>query len=152
MKLLTGKIVADKILLDLKKKIAKKKTKPGLAVVLVGSNKASEIYVSLKQQAAGMIDMDFWVLNFSARDSEKDILQAIKELNQDENINGIIVQLPLPRKLDTQKIINTIDPQKDADGFHPENIKKFIVGSGKVIPVFPQAIIKLLESCPKVKP
>jgi methylenetetrahydrofolate dehydrogenase (NADP+)/methenyltetrahydrofolate cyclohydrolase len=82
------------------------------------------------------------VLKFSARDTEKDILQAIKELNQDENIHGIIVQLPLPKKFDASKIIHTIDPRKDADGFFAKS----------VAPVFPQAIIKLLDSCPKVQP
>jgi methylenetetrahydrofolate dehydrogenase (NADP+)/methenyltetrahydrofolate cyclohydrolase len=137
MKLLKGKIVAEKILGELRKKIAKRRIKPGLAVVLVGENKASDIYVSLKQRAAGRVDMDFWVLKFSARSAEKDILQAIKELNQDENINGIIVQLPLPKKFNTQKIISAIDSKKDADGFSGMN------------PVFPMAIWKLLESSGK---
>jgi methylenetetrahydrofolate dehydrogenase (NADP+)/methenyltetrahydrofolate cyclohydrolase len=134
MKLLEGKGVAEKMLRDLKKKIAKSKTKPGLAVILVGNNKASELYVSLKARAAGEIGMDFWLLKFSAKDTEKDILQAIRELNQDKNIHGIIVQLPLPAKLDTQRIINAIDLKKDADGFSSVN------------PVFPQAIVKLIEA------
>lgn len=136
MKILSGRKIADEMLRDLKKKITRQKIKPGLAVVLVGENKASDIYVSLKQKAAGKVDMDFWVLKFSARDSERDISQAIKELNEDENIHGIIVQLPLPKKFNTEKIIRAIDPKKDADGFFARD----------AVPVFPQAILKLLES------
>lgn len=149
IKLLEGKRIKAGILKDLKHKIAKLKSKPGLAVILVGNNKASELYVSLKAKAAGEVGMDFWLLRFSARDSEKDILRAIRDLNQDKNIHGIIVQLPLPAKLDTQKIINAVAPQKDADGFHPENIKKFLSNRSGVWPVFPQAIIKLVEASGK---
>ncbi|TAK97046.1 bifunctional 5,10-methylenetetrahydrofolate dehydrogenase/5,10-methenyltetrahydrofolate cyclohydrolase [Patescibacteria group bacterium] len=146
MKLLKGRPIADKILADLKRRIAKSQRAPALAAVLVGNNKASELYVSLKQKAAGEIGMDFWVLSFSAQDSEKDVLQAIKDLNRDRDIHGIIVQLPLPKKFDTQKIVNAVDPRKDVDGFHWQNIQLFVKGKNKVVPAFPQAILQLIES------
>lgn len=144
MKIIEGKKIKAAILNDLKRRIAGYKTKPGLAVVLVGDDKASDVYVGLKQKAAGDIDMDLWVLKFSARDSQKDVISAIRDLNRDPSIHGIIVQLPLPKKFDANRIIRAIDPKKDADGFHPRNIRDYIYGKGRVAPVFPSAIMKLI--------
>lgn len=134
------------MLQELRIKIARRRTKPGLAVIMVGDDKASEIYVGLKQKAAGQIDMDFWVLKFSARDTERDVIAAIRDLNRDPSIHGIIVQLPLPKKFNVGKIIRTIDPRKDADGFHPDSARDYIYGKSKLAPVFPSAIMKLIES------
>lgn len=149
MKLLTGKKIADKILLDLKGKIRKEKIKPGLAVVLVGKNPASETYVRIKEKAAQKAGIGFYLFRFSARTKESEVIKKIKELNRDEKISGIIVQLPLPAHLDKQKIIDIIDLQKDADGFCPENRRSFLEGSGKIYPPFPRAIMELLKSAGK---
>jgi len=151
MKLLKGKIVADKIILDLKNKIAKQKKKPGLAVILVGNNKASQIYVALKEKAANGVGINFHLIQFNQHETEKTILKEIKELNADQLTHGIIVQLPLPKKFNTQKIINAIDPKKDADGFSAQGGSASGGHSNKknglnIQPVFPQAIWKLLES------
>lgn len=149
MKLLKGKKIADAILSRLKRKIKSAKTKPGLAVILVGKNLASETYVRLKTKAARKAGVGFYLFRFSARAKESAIIKKIKELNQDEKITGIIVQLPLPAQMDKQKVIDIIDPQKDADGFCPENRRYFLEGSGKIYPPFSRAIMELLKSTGK---
>lgn len=146
MKALNGKLVADRILTDLKAKISQEKSVPSLAVLLVGNNKASKIYVSLKEKKAQFIGIKFSLFEFSADAKEQEILEKIKDLNANVNINGIIVQLPLPDKFDAQKIINAISPAKDVDGFHPESIEKFKEDKDVYWPVFPKAIVMLLES------
>ncbi len=149
VKLLKGRKIADKILADLKRAVKKQKSKPALAVVLVGKNGASEIYVKLKKQAAKKVGINFSLHRFFRNSGEREIVGKIKELNGDKKISGIIVQLPLPKNLRMQKIINAISPGKDADGFHPENLKKFMAGKNGVEPVFPKAIIKILEAIPE---
>ena len=150
MKLLKGKGIAEKILAEVKKDVKNRRIKPGLAVVLVGNNPASEIYVKLKAKAAKQVNIRFKLVRFKADTSENKIVSAIKKLNADKRINGIIVQLPLPQKFNKRKVISAIDPRKDVDGFHPINLKKFLAGKISVYPVFPLAIMKLLEAS-KVK-
>lgn len=138
MQTIIGKDIADKMLLDLKKKIENSSSAPGLAVLLIGDDKASQIYVGLKEKAAQMVGVNFQKFLFDENSSEEEIIEKIEELNSDKNFNGIIVQLPLPEKFNTNKIINTISPKKDADGFRKESINKN--------PVFPTAILKMIES------
>jgi len=147
MKLLYGKPVADKILNHLKDEISLNTQKPGLAVILVGDDSASHLYVKLKEKKALDIGMNFFRNDFSVETSQDEILKKIKDFNEDENVHGIIVQLPLPNGFDTQKIIESIDPKKDADGFHPVNTEIFLNGGNSIAPVFPGAIMKLIESC-----
>jgi len=142
MKLLRGKKIADDILKRIKADIRKNKIKPALAVVLIGENKASQIYVALKGKAAVKVGIGFNLHKFSKTASEEKIIQKIKELNSDQKISGIIVQVPLPKNLNTQKIINAIDPKKDVDGFSPKSISQ---------PVFSKAILKILESVPSAE-
>ncbi len=145
MKLLLGKLVAQKILDRLKSDISLAVSKPGLAVVLVGDDKASEIYVGLKRKKAEEIGMNFFLYNFDKTASQEEILERITSLNKDEKVHGIIVQLPLPEKFNTEKIIASIEPKKDADGFSSQG--KVVPGENfALVPVFPQAIIKLIES------
>jgi len=138
MKLLKGKPIADKILIGLRKKILKLKTKPTLGVVFIGEDKASKIYINLKRQAAKKIGMDFFEFRFKAGVGENKVIDLIKRMNRNRQVSGVIVQLPLPKKYNTQKIINAIDPKKDVDGFHPKN--------NYYPPVFPQAIMELIKS------
>ncbi len=138
MKLLQGKKIADRILGDLKKKISAQKNKPGLAVILVGNDKASQLYVKLKKKAAERIGIKFQLFRFSAKIKEAKIIQKIQKLNVDKKISGMIVQLPLPKNLNTQRIMDTIDPRKDVDGFSAKNI-------ADLQPVFPQAIMEMLS-------
>jgi methylenetetrahydrofolate dehydrogenase (NADP+)/methenyltetrahydrofolate cyclohydrolase len=143
MKLLKGKKIADAILKNIKAEIKKSSLQPSLAVVLVGNDQASELYVSLKQKAAKKIGIDFQLFRLSPKVKEAEIIQKIKKLNADKKISGIIVQLPLPKNLNTQKILDEINPRKDVDGF---SAKK----AASLQPVFPQAILEMLVSFLKV--
>ncbi|MDD3498075.1 MAG: bifunctional 5,10-methylenetetrahydrofolate dehydrogenase/5,10-methenyltetrahydrofolate cyclohydrolase [Candidatus Moranbacteria bacterium] len=138
MKLIDGKKIADGILAELKEKIKNSGFVPGLAVVLVGNDKASQIYVGLKEKAAREVGINFEKFLFDEDVKEEEIISKIEGLNKNENIHGIIVQLPLPEKFDTDKIINAIYPEKDADGFRN--------GSKNENPVFPSAIMKMIRS------
>jgi 5,10-methylene-tetrahydrofolate dehydrogenase/methenyl tetrahydrofolate cyclohydrolase len=102
--------------------------------------------VKIKKEKAQKVGIDFSLFRFKEDSSEKTILEKIGNLNDDKKINGIIVQLPLPKKFNTQKIINEVSPRKDVDGFNPENIKLFLENKERFFPVFPQAILKLVES------
>lgn len=145
MNLIDGKKISENILNGIKERIASHRIKPGLAVVLVGDDEASHIYVDLKEKAANDVGINFFKCLFEDSVSEKEVIKKIKELNSDENIDGIIVQLPLPEKFDTQKIINSIVPKKDVDGFHPVNIEDFFKDKSTLDPVFPRAIVKMID-------
>jgi len=149
MKIIDGRKIAQKIRQELKGKVKKLKIKPGLAVILVGQEPASKLYVSLKEKAAKEIGIRFYKYNFNKDVSQKKVLETIKKLNQDKKIHGLIVQLPLPGKFNTDKIIRAINPKKDVDGFHPENLTLFKKNRPRILPVFPMAILKILEATKK---
>jgi methylenetetrahydrofolate dehydrogenase (NADP+) / methenyltetrahydrofolate cyclohydrolase len=115
--LLDGKLLAAKILVQVKDKVANLDIKPGLAAILVGDNEASRIYLKLKEKACLEVGINFSSYLFPANYKEEQIIEAIKFLNIDTDIQGILVQLPLPQGFNTEKIIQAIDPQKDIDGF-----------------------------------
>lgn len=146
MRLFDGKKAAEKILAGLKEKIAKGKLEPKLAVFLIGEDEASKIYIRLKKEAAKKIGVGFKLFKYDTIASEKEIIDKIEELNQDKNINGIIVQLPLPEKFDRDKIISAIDILKDVDGFHIENRRLFEEGRPRFIPPLPEAILLAIET------
>ena len=125
--IIDGKQIASELLDSLKQEIDAFKTKPGLAVVLVGDDQASQIYVRKKKAKAIEIGINSFVINFDSSVSEKELKAKILELNNDHNIHGILVQLPLPAHINTLEIINTIDPNKDVDGFTLQNIGKLIL-------------------------
>ncbi|MFA5841368.1 MAG: bifunctional 5,10-methylenetetrahydrofolate dehydrogenase/5,10-methenyltetrahydrofolate cyclohydrolase [Candidatus Paceibacterota bacterium] len=145
MKLLYGKPTAEKILGDVKKKIAESGVTPGLAVILVGDDRASHIYVSLKEKKAKENGFYFEKHVFLADVKTSEITGLIEELNDKPNIHGILVQLPLPTHTDTEAVIAAIAPVKDADGFHKETIRKFLDADVESAPVFPQAIIEIIK-------
>ncbi len=146
MKLIKGKKIAEEILSDIKKNIEKEKSTPGLAVILVGKDEASHIYVSLKEKSARETGIKFRRIEFPEDISEDLVLKEIEGLNSDKSIHGIIVQLPLPGNMDKNKIIGSIKPEKDADGFHPENLNNYFAGIAEIMPVFPSAILELIKS------
>lgn len=146
MTLLYGKPVADKIFDDTKRRIESSGITPGLAVILVGDDPASRIYVGLKEQTAGRIGMLFEKHGFSASAAQDEIIAAIETLNQQKNIHGIIVQLSLPDGFDTDRIIAAIAPEKDADGFHQETLKRLFSGDKGSYPVLPIAVLELLRA------
>jgi methylenetetrahydrofolate dehydrogenase (NADP+)/methenyltetrahydrofolate cyclohydrolase len=118
---------------------------PGLAVILVGDNPASVSYVTAKEKAcreAGMLSRE---IRLSADITEEELLSAIAELNNDPAIHGILVQLPLPKGFDEKKVINSISPDKDVDGFTPVNVGRMMIGEKCFLPCTPHGIIKLIE-------
>lgn len=122
MILFDGKKKAEIILSELKDQIKLKEAKPVLDVVFAGENPASELFVRTKQQESEKTGIKINIHRFSANTREKDIIEKVRQLNNDKNVNGIIVQLPLPSGFDTEKIINEIVPQKDVDGFGKETV------------------------------
>jgi methylenetetrahydrofolate dehydrogenase (NADP+)/methenyltetrahydrofolate cyclohydrolase len=146
MALLYGKPIADKILAETKKKISTSGIKPGLAVILVGDDTSSHLYVNLKEKAAKEIGIHFEKFLFPVGTRTQEIVQCIEELNRRADVHGVIVQLPLPDELDTDKIIASIDPCKDTDGFHEQTLKHFLAGDKDACPVFPRAMIELLRA------
>ncbi len=144
--ILDGKILANKIIENLKDKTQTLTKKPKLAVLLVGDNPASQIYVRNKQKKAEYIGFDSIVLPLPKEATEDNILEHIYILNEDTNINAILVQLPLPEGINTKRIIEAIDPIKDVDGFTSYNFGRLALGyKPYAYPCTPKGIIKLLE-------
>lgn len=144
--ILDGKNLRDKILTDLKKQVDKMVKKPTLAVILVGEDPASQIYVNNKNKKAQEIGIKSIVIKYPTDTEEKIILNKIEELNKDEDINAILVQLPLPKHISKSNIINAIDPKKDVDGFTPYNFGKLFSGEKPyAYPCTPKGILLLLE-------
>ena len=146
--ILSGKDTAQSIYNNLKPRILYLQEQgviPGLCVVLVGDNPASKIYVRTKTKklkSLGLISES--ILLQEDVDQEK-LIKVIDDLNKDTKYHGILVQLPLPRHINSQKVINAISPQKDVDGFHPENVGWLSIGKPRYIPCTPKGIMKLLE-------
>jgi methylenetetrahydrofolate dehydrogenase (NADP+)/methenyltetrahydrofolate cyclohydrolase len=146
-KIIDGKQVAAEMRAELKDKVTLLKAKgvtPGLAVVLVGEDPASKSYVSAKEKACGEIGIYSDDNRLPADTSEADLLALVDKLNKDPKIHGILVQLPLPKHIDEDKVLLAIDPAKDVDGFHPVNVGKMVVGQDAFLPCTPHGIIQLL--------
>lgn len=149
MQLLDGKKTSE----DIKKEIAvivqkikdKGEKVPHLAAIIVGNDGASLTYVASKVKACEQVGFESTLIRMPNTTSEVELLKKIEELNQDDNIDGFIVQLPLPKQIDEQKVIMAIDPSKDVDGFHPENFGKMALDMSTFIPATPFGILELLE-------
>ena len=151
MKLFSGKRVANKILKELAAEVKAAKIKPRLAVILVGNDEASRLYVKLKKAAGDKVGIEVAEHKFSGQAKESEIIDYIKHLNEDRDINGIIVQLPLPAVLNTDRIISAITPVKDVDGFHEQNRKNLEKGKDGLLPVLPATILSVLRAALKDK-
>jgi len=149
MKLLDGKLVSQTIKNDLKLKVLQLKEEgkkvPHLAAVLVGNNGASETYVASKVKSCEEIGFTSSLVRLDNSIHEEELLSLIKKLNADEDIDGILVQLPLPKHISEEKVINLIDPSKDVDGFNPSNVGKMVQGLKTFISATPYGILLLLE-------
>ena len=149
MQLLEGKVASSAIKEDLKAKIYKLasqgKKLPHLAAILVGSNVASETYVASKVKNCKEIGITSSLFRFDNTITEKELLDKITELNNLKDIDGILVQLPLPKHISEQKVINTISPKKDVDGFHPINVGNMVLGFPSFISATPYGIILMLK-------
>ena len=144
--ILDGKALSKKILEKIKIYIEKNNIKRHLAVVLVGNDTASKIYVKNKKKTAEMLGIKSTVIELPENTEEKILLETINKLNQDDDITGILVQMPLPPHINKEKIICAIDPKKDVDCFTPENVGKLAIGAEPYFyPVTPQGILILLD-------
>lgn len=144
--IMDGKALRDKLLAELKLKVDKFKIKPSLVVILVGEDPASQIYVNNKKKTAEKLGINSEIINYPADISEDVLLDKINDLNKDEAVTGILVQLPLPKHIDKFKVINAISPEKDVDGFTPENFGKLFAGEEPyVYPCTPKGILLLLD-------
>ncbi|WRC97589.1 bifunctional methylenetetrahydrofolate dehydrogenase/methenyltetrahydrofolate cyclohydrolase FolD [Helicobacter pylori] len=147
--LLDGQALAYNIEKDLKNKIqiitAQTHKRPKLAVILVGKDPASITYVNMKIKACQRVGMDFDLKTLQEDITEAELLSLIKDYNTDQNISGVLVQLPLPRHIDTKMILEAIDPSKDVDGFHPLNIGKLCTQKESFLPATPMGVMRLLK-------
>jgi methylenetetrahydrofolate dehydrogenase (NADP+)/methenyltetrahydrofolate cyclohydrolase len=148
-KIIDGKKVAAEIKLEIAAEVAKLKAAgkkiPHLAAILVGNNGSSETYVSNKVKDCEEVGFKSTLIRFNSDIAESVLLKKIDELNNDTDIDGFIVQLPLPKHISENKVIEAIDPKKDADGFHPVNIGKMVIGLSGYLPATPYGIIELIK-------
>ena len=151
--IIDGKKTAAELREELKKKVIELKSShnvvPGLTVILVGEDPASKIYVKNKEKFAKEVGMNSEVIRYPLNVEEKVVLNKIKELNKDKKISGILVQLPLPKHIDKRKVIETILPDKDVDGFHPVNVGNLSSGHNSNIPCTPLGCLLLLKEIEK---
>jgi len=145
-KIIDGKKIAEKILNSLKSKVKSLKQKPGLALVLVGNNPASEIYVNFKEKTCKDVGFYCERFNLDKNIGELDLLNLVNNLNQKTNIHGILVQLPLPKLIDKKLIVNSILPHKDVDGFTPLNLGNLVTENTILAPATARAVLHLIES------
>lgn len=148
MNLIDGKALAAKMQAELKVKVDKLKeagSVPGLAVILVGEDPASQIYVRNKARQATAIGLNSSVVRLPETVSEKELLELIEQYNQSEQWHGILVQLPLPKHISEEKVLLAIDPEKDVDGFHPMNMGRLWAGNPLMIPSTPAGIMEMFR-------
>ncbi|MEB7405748.1 bifunctional methylenetetrahydrofolate dehydrogenase/methenyltetrahydrofolate cyclohydrolase [Enterococcus hirae] len=147
--LINGKEIAEKMQAEIAIKVSELKTKsisPGLVVLLVGENPASQVYVRNKERSAKSIGIHSKVERYPSTISEETLLAEIEKYNQDPNFHGILVQLPLPKHIDEEKVLLAIDPKKDVDGFHPMNLGRLLAGNPDKIPCTPYGIMKMFAA------
>ncbi len=146
--IINGKEIAESVRQEISKEVQQLREKnivPGLAVILVGDNQASQTYVRNKQKACEDLGMHSVLIKKPAELSQEELIQSIAELNQDDSIHGILVQLPLPGHIQEKAIIEAISPEKDVDGFHPINIGRMMTGQDAFLPCTPYGVMVMLE-------
>lgn len=149
MKILDGKATADQIKLEIadevEKMTAEGKKRPHLAAILVGDDGASQTYVGHKEKACAQVGFKSTLLRLPAETTEEYLLSQIEKINADSDIDGLIVQLPLPKHINEQRVIEAIDPEKDVDGFHPVNVGKMVLGLPSFVSATPWGILELIN-------
>ena len=147
--LIDGKLVSKKVREDISKEVVEFTSKynkaPGLAVIVVGNDPASAVYVRNKHKACLDVGITSYQIEYPEETTEEELLSKIDELNADPNVNGILVQLPLPKSINEDAVINRISPLKDVDAFHPENVGKIMIGKYEFLPCTPAGIVELLK-------
>ena len=151
--IIDGKKEAELLRDEIKKEVLKikesKNKVPGLTVILIGNYTPSQIYVKNKEKNSKEVGMNSDVIKYSDDVTEKEILEKIKELNNDQNVSGILVQLPLPKQINKEKIINAIHPSKDVDGFNPVNVGNLSSGYKGLVPCTPMGCLMLIKKVEK---
>ena len=147
--IISGKEISTKIKDQLKEEVEQMKNKydrlPKLAVILVGENQASQVYVRNKERGCSYVGIDSLKITHDATFSEEELLNEIKQLNEDDTVDGILVQLPLPDHINEDKVLEAIDPSKDVDGFHPINVGRMSIGLPCYVSATPNGILELLK-------
>ncbi len=148
MTILDGKATSDKIKQEIaqivKEKVANGGKRPHLVAILVGNDGASQTYVANKERACAQVGFNSTLHRFPAEISQEELIEKIETINKNEDVDGLIVQLPLPAHIDEDAVINAIHPSKDVDGFHPENVGKMTLGLPTFLPATPYGILRLL--------
>ncbi len=148
--IINGKVIAAELRQNLKQRIIDLKSNggktPGLAVILVGSDPASQVYVNSKRKACDEVGINSFSHDLPKETTQQQLLELVEKLNLDDSVHGILVQLPLPPQIDSDTIIECINPNKDVDGFHPYNIGRLVVRMPTLRPCTPRGIMTLLES------
>ena len=142
---LISKSVKDKIAAEVKV-LKKSGVTPGLAVIIVGENPASQIYVRNKQRACEEVGFKSFKYELPENTTQDELLELVKKLNDDDRVNGILCQLPLPEHIDESTVINNISPKKDVDAFHPENVGRIMIGDYSFVPCTPAGVMELIAS------
>jgi methylenetetrahydrofolate dehydrogenase (NADP+)/methenyltetrahydrofolate cyclohydrolase len=148
MEILDGKKLSNKIRNEVKIEADKLKSygvTPGLAVILVGNDPASQVYVNMKAKACKESGIYSIVHEFPESISENELLDTIKRINQNPNIHGLLIQLPLPKHIDTTKVLEAVAPEKDVDGFHPYNVGRLVAGLDSFAPCTPLGVMELFK-------
>ena len=145
MQIIDGKKISEELKSAIALEVSGLNSKPGLAVILVGDNAASKVYVNNKEKGCQEVGFNSIKINRDENTTEKELLQLIQDLNNDETIDGILVQLPLPNHIDTKKVIEAIDPIKDVDGFHKENMGRLLQNNPTLRPCTPRGVMTMLE-------
>lgn len=146
-KIIDGKAVSAKVKEQVRKEaevLKEKGVKIGLAVVIVGDNPASRVYVNNKKKACAEVGFESYEYALSESTTEQELLELVEKLNNDDKVNGILVQLPLPKQINENAIINAIRPDKDVDAFHPENVGHIMIGDFSFLPCTPAGVMELI--------
>ena len=143
-RLLDGKALAAEIRAEVAQAVKEERLTPGLAVILVGDDPASHVYVTAKEKAARECGFHSVVERLPARTTEAQLLARIAELNRDPQVHGFFVQLPLPKHIEPEKVVRAIDARKDVDGFHPENQGLLLLGTPRFVPATPRGVVELM--------
>jgi methylenetetrahydrofolate dehydrogenase (NADP+)/methenyltetrahydrofolate cyclohydrolase len=144
MLLLDGRPVRDAVLAELKEKVSGAGRRPGLAVILVGEDPASRVYVRNKEKGCEKVGFAHWTHRLAAETEERVLLDLVARLNADPEVDGILVQMPLPGHIDADRVLAAVDPQKDVDGFHPENLGLLVSGRPRTVACTPRGVLRML--------
>ncbi|MCI7803799.1 MAG: bifunctional methylenetetrahydrofolate dehydrogenase/methenyltetrahydrofolate cyclohydrolase FolD [Oscillospiraceae bacterium] len=148
-KLISGKEVSSKVKAEVREETAelvKKGIKPGLAVVIVGNDPASRVYVNSKKKACEEVGFSSFEYALPEEITQEELLELVEKLNNDDSVDGILCQLPLPEQIDENAVINAIKPDKDVDAFHPFNVGKIMIGDFAFLPCTPAGVMELIDS------